>query len=470
MLGSLAAWQLGRVSWASGSVAQPFSSDAAQYWDLGGNLLAGRGFVNSPGLGHEWMGFRNSEYVPNIVRAPAYPAVLGVARLVKGTWDVGYTLNLALYWGFVIYGVFLLRIWRPGLSRRWLFAAAVLLAFSPAALIAARWGGVDLFAALAFTAFVVHVLMLALPGAKRGALVGATTVGLASVWGVAAILARPNAVFFVAPILVGGLATVYLRSGASRYRMAPLLIVSIVVSSAFVGWCVHGFKVSGRFSPAPSSGHHIWANYTRSLPQGEAPPDFDRAAFMRSRIAGGENSTKAEADASAKLQRIALRQIRKDPVSAAKTLAISYVRSFTDAYLRLGSVVTARVFGVRLQADSELDRQQLGAKGPGAWTVYLLLRLATALWGVLLAIALFAYPLVLRALRCVSAGTLMRFSVWIAVLFYWAATFLVVDPGDRLRLPIDAFLVCFLFDLGAFLALRRSAGRRMNPLPAEAQT
>ena len=405
-----------------------FGSDASSYWDLSGNLLSGRGFSDSPGMGHVFSYYPNSNYSPNVARLPAYPMALSLFRLFWNSIEIAYLLNLICYCMVIFYGVYFTR---TVLDHANPVIYSILLAFSPVYLIYLQGVQSDLFAGSMTIGFVYHLYKAQDSGAgwRWLHLIGAAT------FGSAAILSRPNLLTFIIPLLLLEIIPFIVR----RTTPLNLLVIGGAICLVVGGWGTRNKLVSGHFSLSNQLGHNPFLNYVYY----NAEPgdnffiwkDQGRTDFMREAVENGFSPTYAEFELDKRLQVVVRDYARQNPKKFTWTAAKAVSGLFLDSYFDIADIIISKLFKAPLEDNHDV-------RAPEVQSILLVARKLSKTYRFILLASFFIYPIVL------FWTNLMKFeliSIWISCVLFAAITGLVINSGDRLLLPVFPFIILTLY-------------------------
>ncbi len=265
-----------------------YGSDGQVYWDLGGNLAKGLGFVNSPGFAFSYI-YPVNYYTYGTQRLPGYPLLLAAVRaLNKSAGPNGASvavLNLILVFLNAYFIIGLLRKFLPGVSNKWYLSVALF----PPFLLYSNGINSDFFLAVLLAGF---CYFLAQEGKKTW---------LALPFAAFAFFTRANALFFIVPFLI--LLTVFNRKNRKILWLSGCTIFAVAL--IFLGWSWRNQKLSGSFNFAPYTGSQLEQNYIRKIYRNSRPsgqerfyrwnmPDFVLARFTQLAKTGGIYSAEAE--------------------------------------------------------------------------------------------------------------------------------------------------------------------------------
>ena len=415
-----------------------FGTDASTYWDLASNMLAGRGFVDSPGLGHAFTGYINADYyAPNVARLPAYPLALTVARSLWDAVEVGYVLNVFSFGIILFYAYHLTRYFSFKSQTFWAYVYIVLLAFSPVYLIYLQGIQSDLFSGVMIIAFTYHLLKINY--AKTGQEVWIHTIASA-VFGSIAILTRANLLVYVGLLLLFEIICVF-RHLAWKY----LFFVGIVILAIMLGWSFRNYRIADHFKLSNQMGFNLFLNYVYY----EVRPTSEiwewghhaRHEFMDDMIQQGYSAAYAEFELDLQLTSKTVEYNKANWPQTQKTALRAVIGLFIDSYFDIADVFVAKILQVPLKDNHVVqlphDSHFLGISR----------RLSSA-YRFSLLIAFVLYPVLLSAKRMMRSRLV---GLWISSLIFIVATGLVINSGDRLLLPIFPFLVLFLLEIVIFV-------------------
>jgi hypothetical protein len=422
-----------------------FAADAVSYWSLAGNLLAGRGFVDGPGGGHLFLHYANNDFVPDLVRMPAYPVFLALGRVLWNDVGIAYLGNYLVYGTICLYSALIARLlWKPSRSL-WLIGYVLLVALSPALLIYTQGVQSDTFCAALLLAFTYHLLLLTQHASRAECPKWSDWwVRVTPTWvtGALLVLSRPNAVLYAASLTV----VLALLSAGKRERVARLSCVSVLAVCALVisMWSARNFVLSGVFSPSIFIGRNLFINYVENA---GAPQDAAyewrgaaRGEQMARRVAEGMNPSVAEADVDASLGSISLGYAVSEPQQALQRAGTSLLSVFLLSYWDIADVAVAKVLNLGLVDNHYLSLSTLRQTNAGAATALLIARSVHYAYKALLLIGFCAFPFLVR-----DRARRVWAAVWVACLVFTLGTALVVaTTGDRLLLPIQSLCLLFL--------------------------
>ncbi len=415
-----------------------FGTDASTYWDLAGNMLAGRGFVDSPGLGHAFTGYINANYyAPNVARLPAYPLALAVARSLWDAVSVGYVLNVFSFGIILFFAYQLAKNIAFESQPVWLYVYIVLLAFSPVYLIYIQGIHSDLFSGVMIIAFSYHLLKI--NNVKTGQEVWIHTIASA-VFGSIAILTRANLLVYVVLLLLFEMVRVF-RHLSRKY----LFFVGIVILAVIFGWSFRNYRIDDHFKLSNQMGFNLFLNYVYY----EVRPNSEiwewghnaRHEFMDDMVQKGNSVGFAEFELDRQLTSKTVEFANGNLDQTRKTALRAVIGLFIDSYFDIADVFVAKILQVPLKDNHVVqlphDSHFLGISR----------RLSSA-YRFSLLIAFVLYPVLLSAKRMMRSRLV---GLWISSLIFIVATGLVINSGDRLLLPIFPFLVLFLLEIVIFV-------------------
>ncbi len=338
-----------------------YGSDSDVYWDLGGNLAAGRGFVHSPGFDFAYL-HKTAEYTRGTQRLPGYPLVLSIVRAV----DFDAAPNSALVSAFNFLLVFLnsffvigiLIFLYPNIKSAYFWIVALF----PPFLIYGNGINSDFFVATLIAATVYFSLA---PSRWRY---------LSVCFGAFAVFTRGNVLFFLIPFWL--MLAVYYRG--KKLDIKPAIFGLAAVAIIFVGWSLRNQALSGRFVFAPFTGLQLRQNYIYKIYENQRPPGEERywrwraPEYLKQRFeelyiqSGSLYQAESQLDKELVADTVKLAQVR--PVVVVATYARDVVQMLTNEYL---------LFNLGRSVGSPL----LWA---GIWTVIMLFYVLPGVWLLLL--------------------------------------------------------------------------------------
>lgn len=432
-----------------------FGCDADTYWDLSGNLLARQAFVDSPGMGHAFSYYNNSDYVPNVLRLPGYPLVLAGARMLWDEIAVAYLLNYLIYIGICVYSLLVATLVYKRLSGKWLFLFVIMLAFSPVYLIHMQGVQSDTFAALTLIAFTYHffrvqsISSLVIWKLTRPKLL--LHAGGAIIFGALCLLTRANTLLYIFPLLLMGTILSYRRAKDS---LKLNIVITLICVAALAAWGARNYSIMSRFSISVAAGNNVFLHYvySRVQPKDElyAWKNLARREYMVERIAQGRSATEAESDLDLKLRQISLEYALASPMQSLRTAGRGMVGLFTSSYFDISDVVTAKLFGLNLVDNHYVDASTLGNSHPLAPGLFSLFRESSLFYKRLLLFSFFLLPVLFWLKRKTGSSGLL-FAIWLSSALFLIGTALMVPSADRLRLPVHSlntlFFIVFLIEI-----------------------
>jgi hypothetical protein len=400
--------------------AYGFGSDSDVYWDLAGNLTAGRGYVSSPGL-HPVLRDPASPFLPNISTAPGYPFLLAAVRTVWNDIRAAYILQWIFYAGLIVLAATwpLNRSWTPG----WRMAALAGIAFWPGFLLQLQSVSSELA-----TAFFAALLVWS--WCKRW-------LALSVVAAIAAVALRSNMILFIIPWVLFEAHGDFKQNARKAALKGALLILCLMLF--YAGWSFRNKRLCGEMVFSAYAGQVLYAHYLEDAandPAQPLTPGLKRETYVRQRVAAGESWSRAERNLYQALTRMVIDEIRQRPFKAALSTLRAWTGFFLDSYFRIPDLLWAKVYGLTLIDNRKIDPQELS---PVSRTLYWAARvLSLALRLIVLVLFLF-YPLI----RLPDAEGSAMLRLWCAVFLFLAGTAIVSGAGDRQLLPVAFFVVLF---------------------------
>ncbi len=426
-----------------------FGCDSIFYWDLAGNMLAGRGFVNSPGLGHEFTGYINSDYyAPSVARLPAYPLVLAVARSLWDAVEVGFVINIFSYGIILYYAYQLAKKYAFDSRPLWVYVYIVLLALSPVYLIYLQGIQSDLFSGVMIIAFSYHLLNISNAMTRKKAWIQTIA---SAVFGCFAILSRANLLVYVGVLLLFEMLRVY-RRVAWKY----FILVGIMMLATICGWSFRNYRIANHFELSNQMGQNLFLNYVYYQVQPES--EFwewkrdARTEFINDMVQKGYSVGFAEFELDHQLTSKTVEFAKGNLDQTRKTAFRAVIGLFIDSYFDIADVFVAKILQVPLK-DSHVvllayDSHFLGIS-----------RQLSSAYRFSLLIGFILFPVILVAKKMMRSRIL---GIWISSLIFIVATGLVMNGGDRYMLSIFPFIVLFWLEFFIFVyeLLRRLIQKR----------
>lgn len=398
-----------------------FGSDSDVYWDLSGNVLAGSGYVSSPGLHPVMRSWTFS--LPNISTAPGYPAALAVARRFCDGKAAAAALQALFYIGLVL----LVAFW-PGLPRwpSWAWRAAVLLVgLWPGFILQLQSISSELMAAFTITLWVWCLWRS--PDAQTRLRPGLAL--LAALAGAAAVATRANliafAVFLVAFWLMEN------RVALRRTPWTAWAISIAAMAAIYTGWAYRNRQLCGEWTFSAYAGqvmrlHYVENRWNRGIVVPLASSEA-REQFIRDEHAKGIRWSAAERNLYNELARTSRRFALDHPTRAAWAVVAGFAGFFGDSYFRLTDLVWGRLTGISLVDGRRWPADDLRA-GPFQRGAYWCLRVISLLWRIAL---MLGFLLAVLTLHPGPWRALAR-----ALLAFLVVTAFVSSTGDRQLLPV----------------------------------
>ncbi|MEK6590636.1 MAG: hypothetical protein AABZ11_08150 [Nitrospinota bacterium] len=455
-----------------------FGIDSGEYWDLAGNLLEGRGFVDKGSGG--WLYYSSPDFVPHVVRLPVYPVLLSLGRALWNDIEVGFFLNYTLFIILVFYSAKLVNFLFGHIGRLEIIVLAIFMIFSPISVILLQGIQSDLTAAAFSTIFSYHILrcqpiytMQPMSGERQR--ISILHLISASIFGIFAILTRPNTMTLILPL---PFLMLFISKSVRRQAIIINGVVFLICLMAVIGWSARNFRLTGQFTPSLHSIAILYTVYVSNNVDSEETVysmwqnDRTRREYIRDAIEEGKTPLQAQGLLASKLKSVTLSYIWSHPVHFAQRLLFSYVNVFVGSYYRLSFVTASRLTGLKLGDNNRLDFNKLSHDYPLLSRITVGIQLIDLMLHHFLMLLVFLFTLPILFLcknkdigRSVAYCT-QKFQpdcaenrLWrhyIIVLFIASSLFIIVSGAGnvmeaRLRFPILPFFSIFLLCLIPFL-------------------
>jgi len=440
-------------------------SDGYEYWHLSTNILQKKQFAYSGEQFYPLLKlkpFAKMGLVPNIIpcttRAPGYPVILSLARMLWDSPWAAIIINYLFYIGICIYGFLLGNLLISDLRWRWIYN--FLLTFSP--LYFTRWGiSSDFcagFLATAFTYSFMRIMTLTQIPDPRQKHSGVTTrlpryhLFWTSLLGLLACLTRSNLVLYIYPLIILGF--LYGAMKKDKQIVINALVLLVFIGVCLNAWMVRNQRLTDQRTLSTQGGFVLYTvhlGYDHPKEHG-LPADL----FVQS-LKSGKTINQTEAIVDQKLKNMVLAHYREHPFEAIKKEIDGIRTLFLFSYFDISdTIVLAQKSFTKRMAFVNSSSSEYSSYTHQELLLRNILFQMSRLYKWVLMISFFAFPFIFL----IKKGSFPSDSQ--AIMLFYVSTLIGVlctalctgAGGDRLRLPFNAFILIFVVFSWMMLASR----------------